>query len=112
MKLYQYTTDGLSKELNTGKDVLAHTLLETDVIDEAQFKIITEDFAILLVEKGFFGKTIAKVLNWTDSEVLYFKAVRVNNFNNKDKEDVHQSESSNQKQLDSGNQESQKADTT
>ena len=90
--MYTYTTQSLTKDMNMGKDTLISTLLEAGVIDSDQFKTIQEDFAIIIAEKGFFGKTVAKILGWTDDNALYFKCVQIQNFNKnkKENEDVHQ----------------------
>lgn len=99
MKMYTFTAKELTQDSNIIKDVLAHTLLTSGVINEDQYKIITEELAMIVAEKGFFGKTISKALNWTDENALYYKCVQVNNikYNNKENtEDVHKPENGDQ----------------
>lgn len=93
MKIYSYTAADLTKDMNIGKDVLANTLYDAGVINEAQQKIIREDFALIVAEKNFFGRAIGALLNWTDPDALYFKGIQIRNFNKNNKgneEDVHQ----------------------
>ena len=48
-----------------------------------------------------FGNKIKKVMGWED-DTSYFKTIKLNLNNNKDKKDVHQSEDSNTKGVDNG----------
>lgn len=98
MKMYTYTAADLTKDSNVSKNELAYTLYQAGVINEKQYKIITEDFAMIVAEKNFFGKALSKLLGWTDENLLYFKCVQINNikYNNKEKEDVHQPEDGDQ----------------
>ena len=101
MNIYSFTAGELTRDANTSKDVLAHTLLTSGVINQDQYKTITEDLAMVVAEKGFFGKTLDKVLNWTDGEALYFRCVQVNNIKYKNKEnDVHQPTNGDKERLD------------
>ncbi len=101
MKMYTYTADSLTRLANDSKEVLASTLLDSGAISQDQYKIITEDLAIVLAEKGLFGRIINKVLDWTDDEALYYRCVQVNNIKYKNKEnDVHQPTNGDKERLD------------
>ena len=102
MNMYTFTSNELTRDANLCKDALAYTLLTSGVINQDQYETITEDLAMVVVEKGFFGKTIDKVLNWTNDESLYYKCVQVNNikYKNKENKDVHQSTNGDKERLD------------
>ena len=93
MKMYTYTAQNLTADANIAKDVLASALFNAGVIDERQCKTIKEEFAMIVAERNFFGKSMGKLLGWTDDTALYFRAVQFNNidYNKKEEnEDVHQ----------------------
>ena len=101
MNIYSFTAGELTRDANTSKDVLAHTLLTSGIINQDQYETITEDLAIIVAEKGFFGKTLDKILNWNNDDALYFRCVQVNNIKYKNKEnDVHQSTNGDKERLD------------
>ena len=102
MNMYTFTSNELTRDANICKDALAYTLLTSGIINQDQYETITEDLAMIVVEKGFFGKTIDKVLNWTSSEALYFKCVQVHNikYNKENKNDVHQPTDGDKERLD------------
>jgi len=101
MNIYSFTAGELTRDANTSKDVLAHTLLTSGIINQDQYKTITEDLAIIVAEKGFFGKTISKALGWDNKDALYYRCVQVNNIKYKNKEnDVHQPTNGDKERLD------------
>jgi len=102
MKLYSTSIEEMTTNANLAILALAHTLRSSGAISSEQFTTMTEDFAVLVIERNFFGKHIAKALGWDDKEQLYFKAVQINNikYNNKENTDVHQSEDGDRERLD------------
>lgn len=103
MKIYSYTENEFTENLNIGKDVLAHDLFKAGVINEEQCRTIQEDYAIMLAPSSLFGTKIKKAMGWDDDK-SYFKTIKLNfdNKNNKETEDVHQSEDSDTAGVDNG----------
>ena len=103
MKLYSMTDTEFTQQLNIGKDTLATDLLGAGVIDQEQYRQIVEDYALIVAPSGMFGKRIKKVMGWED-DTSYFKTIKLNLNNNKDKKDVHQSEDSDTEGVDNGSE--------
>lgn len=104
MKVFSYTENEFTENMNIGKDVLARGLYQAGIINNDQRRAIEEDFAIILASSNLFGKAVKKALGWDDNET-YFKVIQLNNFNNnnnKEKEDVHQPEDSDTGGVDNG----------
>lgn len=101
MKLYSTSLEEMTRNANLATFALANTLLDSGAISKEQFTTMTEDFAVIVAEQGFFGRHLAKVMRWNDKEMMYFKCVQINNikYNNKET-DVHQSEDGDRERLD------------
>ena len=99
--MYTLTDTEFTQQLNMGKDCLAKDLLSAGVIDEDQYRQIVEDYALIVASSSMFGNKIKKVMGWED-DTSYFKTIKLNLNNNKDKKDVHQSEDSDTKGVDNG----------
>ena len=101
MHMYTYSAANLTGDMNIGKDTLAETLFSSGVINKEQYRVIKEDFAVIVAEKNFFGKALGKVLGWDNKDALYFKCVQINNIKYKNKEnDLHQSTNGDKERLD------------
>jgi len=105
MKVYSLTTEELTRSANKAVLSMAQKLYSSGAIDEETYRIMTEDFAIVVAEKDFFGKVVAKALgrDAKHDDMVYYTCVQVNNINyNKDKKDVHQPEDSDTRRVDHG----------
>jgi hypothetical protein len=104
MKIYSLTLEDMTRSANNAVMATANTMLSSGVIDEETYKIMTEDFAIVVGERNFFGKCVAKALGRDeDDKGIFYNCVQVNNINyNKDKKDVHQPEDSDTRRVDHG----------
>jgi len=102
MKLYSLTEQQFTEELNKVKDILAKDLCYAGVISEDQSRQMEEDFAVILAPSAMLGSKVKKALGWEDGQT-YFKTIKLNlKDNNKEKEDVHQSENSDPEGVDNG----------
>jgi hypothetical protein len=103
MQVMTLTNEAMTEEMNKCKDILAHQLYEAGVINEEQVQQIQEDFALIIAPSSMFGTKVKEALGWKDKST-YYKVVQLNNFNknNKENEDVHQSEDSDSEGVDSG----------
>ena len=101
MKLYSTTLEEMTRNANLATLALANTLQDAGVISKEQFTTMTENFAVIVAEQGFFGRHLDKVMGWNDNKMMYFKCVQINNikYNNKET-DVYQSEDSDREGLD------------
>jgi hypothetical protein len=106
LKTVTFTLDDLSANLNIGKDLLALELYNAGLLSEEQARAIREDYAILAIEKGLLGRALDKLLfNKEDKDdTIKLQLVQVNNikYNNKENEDVNQSEDGDPTGVDSG----------
>lgn len=101
MRLYSYTDSQLTEEINKVKDLLAKDLYYAGVISEEQCEQIEQDYAIILSPASMLGQKVKSALGWKDDKT-YFKTIKLNLKNNKDKEDVHQSQDSDRERVDNG----------
>jgi hypothetical protein len=103
MQVMTLTNEAMTEEMNKCKAILAHQLYEAGVINEEQVQQIQEDFALIIAPSSMFGTKVKEALGWKDKST-YYKVVQLNNFNknNKENEDVHQSEDSDSEGVDSG----------
>ena len=101
MKIYQYTDNEFTQEVNNVKDLLARDLYDAGVISKEQCVQIQQDFAVILSPAKMLGGKVKESLGWEDDKT-YFKTIKLNLNNNKDKEDVHQSEDSDREGVDNG----------
>ena len=104
MQVMTLTNEAMTEEMNKCKDILAHQLYDAGVIDENQVRQIQEDFALIVAPSSMFGSKVRDALGWKDKST-YYKVIQLNNFknnNNKEKEDVHQSEDSDTEGVDNG----------
>lgn len=104
MKVYSLTLEDMTRSANNATAAMANTLLSSGVIDEETYRIMTEDFAVVVGERNFFGKCVAKALGRDeDDEGVFYNCVQLQNINyNKDKKDVHQPEDSDTGRVDNG----------
>ena len=102
MQVMTLTNEAMTEEMNKCKDILAHQLYDAGVIDKNQVQRIQEDFALIVAPSSMFGNKVREALGWEEKNT-YYKVIQLNNFNNnKEKEDVHQSEDSDSEGVDNG----------
>ncbi len=103
MQVMTLTNEAMTEEMNKCKDILAHQLYDAGVIDKNQVQRIQEDFALIVAPSSMFGNKVREALGWEEKNT-YYKVIQLNNFNNnnKENEDVHQSEDSDTEGVDNG----------
>lgn len=104
MKVYSLTLEDMTRAANNSALTMANTMLNAGVIDEETHRIMTEDFAIVVGERNFFGKCVAKALGRADDDPgVFYNCVQIKNIKyNKDNNNVHQPQDSDTRRVDHG----------
>lgn len=67
-------TEGLTEELNRGKEMFVSSMLKEEIISEEQAETM-QKYSIVIAQKGFFGKLWDKIFKKEDS--AYFFVVKI-----------------------------------
>lgn len=88
-----YGPEEMTRLANQSRELIATNLYNEGLIDAETARKITEDYSLLIVEKGYLGRAIDKILGIKDEPVFQMvKLVRAPQQKQEQKNDNNQSE--------------------
>jgi len=70
MKLYSLTLDNMINNANNAKEVVVDGLIQEGFLTKEQGEEINNRYAVMITEKGLFGKILDKLLFKKDDSIV------------------------------------------